>query len=78
MHLCLLSGGRIMKIDRLGARLSRVMKPEFIAEWHSTPNDAFDGLKALGVIERGEAAASEARFPTRSRASRAEHGPVKQ
>ncbi len=30
------------------------MKPEFIAEWLSTPNDAFDGLKPLEVIERGE------------------------
>jgi DNA-binding transcriptional regulator YiaG len=45
---------RIKEIDRLRARLSRVMKPEFIAEWLATPNDAFDGLKPLEVIERGE------------------------
>jgi Protein of unknown function (DUF2384) len=30
------------------------MKPEFIAEWLSTPNEEFDGLKPLEVIERGE------------------------
>jgi len=41
-------------LDRLRARLSQVMKHEFIAEWLSTPNDAFDGLKPLEVIERGE------------------------
>jgi transcriptional regulator with XRE-family HTH domain len=45
---------RMKEIDRLRARLSRVMKPAFIAEWLSTPNDAFDGLKPLEVIERGE------------------------
>lgn len=45
---------RIREIDRFRGRLSQVMKPEFIAEWLSTPNDAFDGLKPLEVIERGE------------------------
>jgi DNA-binding transcriptional regulator YiaG len=45
---------RIREINRLRARLSQVVKPEFIAEWLSTPNDEFDGLKPLEVIERGE------------------------
>src|SRR5690349_1728504 len=45
---------RIREIDRFRARLSQVVKPEFIAEWLSTPNDEFDGLKPLEVIERGE------------------------
>jgi hypothetical protein len=40
--------------DRLRARLAKVMQPEFVAEWLLTPNDAFDGLKPLEVIERGE------------------------
>lgn len=45
---------RIREIERLRSRLSHVVKPEFIAEWLSTPNDEFDGLKPLEVIERGE------------------------
>ncbi len=45
---------RIREIDRFRGRLSQVVKPEFIAEWLSTPNDEFDGLKPLEVIERGE------------------------
>ena len=45
---------RIKEIDRLRSRVSQVMKAEFIGEWLATPNDAFDGLKPLEVIERGE------------------------
>jgi transcriptional regulator with XRE-family HTH domain len=45
---------RITEIERLQARLSQVIKPAFIAEWLSTPNEEFDGLKPLEVIERGE------------------------
>jgi hypothetical protein len=45
---------RSKQINRLRARLSQVMKPEFIAQWLSTPNEEFDGLKPLEVIERGE------------------------
>jgi hypothetical protein len=44
---------RIKEIERLRARLARVIKPEFIAEWLSTPNEGFDRLKPLEVIERG-------------------------
>jgi len=45
---------RIKEIERLQFRLSRVMKSEFIPKWLSTPNDEFEGLKPLEVIERGE------------------------
>ena len=30
------------------------MAPEAIPQWLDAPNDAFDGLKPLEVIERGE------------------------
>jgi len=42
------------EIQRFQARLSQVVKPEVIPEWLATPNEAFDGLKPLEVIERGE------------------------
>jgi DNA-binding transcriptional regulator YiaG len=45
---------RIKEIERLRSRLAQVMKPEFIHEWLSTPNEEFDGLKPLEVVERGE------------------------
>jgi transcriptional regulator with XRE-family HTH domain len=45
---------RIKEIDRLQTRLSQVMQSDFIAEWLMTPNEGFDGLKPLEVIERGE------------------------
>src|SRR5438067_6558251 len=45
---------RIKELDRLRRRLCQVIKPTFIAEWLATPNDAFDGLKPLEVIERAE------------------------
>ena len=45
---------RLTEIDRPRSRLGQVMKPEFIHEWLSIPNEAFDGLKPLEVIERGE------------------------
>jgi hypothetical protein len=42
------------EFDRLRARLAQIMQPEFVAEWLLIPNDGFDGLKPLEVIERGE------------------------
>jgi DNA-binding transcriptional regulator YiaG len=45
---------RIKEIERLRSRLAQVMKGEFIPEWLATPNEAFDGLKPIEVIERGE------------------------
>lgn len=40
---------------RLRDALAEVMQPDSIADWLTTPNDAFRGLKPLEVIERGEA-----------------------
>jgi transcriptional regulator with XRE-family HTH domain len=44
----------LSELRRLYDGLSGVMKKDFIAEWLSTPNSAFDGLKPVEVIERGE------------------------
>src|SRR5262245_4274785 len=45
---------RIRETERFQERLSEVIRPEQIPEWLETPNDAFEGLKPLEVIERGE------------------------
>lgn len=45
---------RVLEIERLREMLARVVKPEAIAQWLEAPNKAFDGLKPLEVIERGE------------------------
>jgi hypothetical protein len=34
--------------------LSEVVDREALGLWFQTPNDAFDGLKPIEVIERGE------------------------
>ncbi|MCK4343197.1 MAG: helix-turn-helix domain-containing protein [Phycisphaerae bacterium] len=44
----------VNEINRLRNSLAEVMVPEFIGEWLDTPNQAFDGLKPLEVIDRGE------------------------
>jgi DNA-binding transcriptional regulator YiaG len=45
---------RIRETERFQQRLAEVIRPEAIPEWLDTPNDAFEGLKPLEVIERGE------------------------
>ena len=45
---------RMREIERFQERLAEVVKPEAIPEWLETPNAAFDGLKPLEVVERGE------------------------
>ncbi len=45
---------RIRETERFQARLAEVVAPEAIPQWLDTPNHAFDGLKPLEVIERGE------------------------
>ncbi len=45
---------RIRETERFQARLAEVVRAEAIPQWLDTPNDAFDGLKPLEVIERGE------------------------
>ncbi len=45
---------RIKELDQFPDRLSEVVSPEAIPSWLDAPNDAFEGLKPLEVIERGE------------------------
>jgi DNA-binding transcriptional regulator YiaG len=45
---------RIRETERFQEKLGEVVRPEEIPQWLGTPNDAFDGLKPLEVIERGE------------------------
>jgi hypothetical protein len=45
---------RIKELDRFRDRLSEVVAAGAIPSWLDTPNEAFDGLKPLEVIERGE------------------------
>lgn len=45
---------RVREIERFQQRLAEVISSEAIPAWLETPNDAFDGLKPLEVIERGE------------------------
>jgi transcriptional regulator with XRE-family HTH domain len=45
---------RIREIERFQGRLAEVVRPESIPQWLDTPNKAFEGLKPLEVIERGE------------------------
>ena len=45
---------RMVEIARLQEALDEVMDSSFIADWLNSPNEHFDGLKPLEVIERGE------------------------
>jgi hypothetical protein len=45
---------RIKELDRFRDRLAEVVAAGAIPSWLDTPNEAFDGLKPLEVIERGE------------------------
>jgi DNA-binding transcriptional regulator YiaG len=45
---------RIKELDRFRERLSEVVDPDATPSWLGTPNKAFDGLKPIEVIERGE------------------------
>jgi len=45
---------RIDELQRLVDALAEIMKRETIGRWLQHPNDAFQGLKPLEVIERGE------------------------
>jgi DNA-binding transcriptional regulator YiaG len=45
---------RIRETERFQAKLAEVVRPEEIPLWLDTPNDAYDGLKPIEVIERGE------------------------
>lgn len=45
---------RIAEVFRLLDALAQVVKPGSIRGWLTAPNKAFDGLKPIEVIERGE------------------------
>lgn len=45
---------RLTELQRLTTALSEVIKLESLGVWLQTPNAAFDGLKPLEVIDRGE------------------------
>ncbi len=45
---------KLTEVRRIVDALSEVIAAETIGEWITTPNDAFDGLKPLEVIEHGE------------------------
>ena len=44
----------ITELRRIVDALAEVITPDTIGQWMLTPNDAFNGLKPLEVIERGE------------------------
>lgn len=45
---------RLMELERLTSALTEVIKKESLGRWLQTPNPAFDGLKPLEIIDRGE------------------------
>ena len=44
----------LVEIARLVEALSRVVQPEGLRDWFNRPNRAFEGLKPLEVVERGQ------------------------
>lgn len=45
---------RLIELRRLVTALAEVINKDSLGTWLQTPNDAFDGLKPLEVIDRGE------------------------
>jgi DNA-binding transcriptional regulator YiaG len=45
---------KVTELVRLTNALKEVLKEAALGKWLQTPNQAFDGLKPLEVIERGE------------------------
>ena len=45
---------QLKELRRVIDALSEVMQQDAIGPWLEQPNDAFDGLKPMEVIERGE------------------------
>jgi len=45
---------RLLELSRLRQALGRVIDLDNPGEWFDTPNPAFDGLKPLEVVERGQ------------------------
>lgn len=45
---------RVNELTRLVAELHKTIAPDFLHKWFMEPNSAFDNLKPIEVIERGE------------------------
>lgn len=45
---------RVIELARLYEGLGRVVQPESIKGWFVRPNPAFEGMKPLEVVERGQ------------------------
>ncbi len=45
---------QMVQLRNLQQELCKVLEPGTITSWLLTPNDGFDGLKPLEVVERGE------------------------
>lgn len=45
---------RLTEVQRLQRALSELVSAQAIGSWMDEPNDEFDGLKPIEVIERGE------------------------
>ena len=45
---------RLNELTRLTNALAEVIRKEYLGHWLKEPNSAFDGLKPVEVIERGE------------------------
>jgi transcriptional regulator with XRE-family HTH domain len=45
---------RVMELARLYEGLCRVVQPQSIKGWFNRPNPAFEGMKPLEVVERGQ------------------------
>jgi DNA-binding transcriptional regulator YiaG len=45
---------RLHELQRLTGALAEVMREESIGKWLQTANSAFDGLKPVEIIDRGE------------------------
>lgn len=45
---------RVLEVERLYEALCQIVKPEALKGWLNRPNTAFDGLKPLEVVERGQ------------------------
>ena len=51
---CMPEERRIAEVERLYEALCQVVKPEALKGWLNRPNTAFEGLKPLEVVERGQ------------------------
>jgi DNA-binding transcriptional regulator YiaG len=53
-HLPDIYKSRLNELQRLYTELSEAVDPKILGSWITTPNEEFNGLKPLELIERGE------------------------